>query len=166
MFVTLAILVGLAVLATWAKLPQWLARSPFPWTAVATAVAVGSAVASVSTLVVPTFTIRDTSRALAEPGVSKVLTGDVGNTFSLETPYRAFVCRDLAQLGLGTGWVNGDWRAMGATHWIATGPPDQEARSARPVPGAEIESTWKVWPDVTGNSRFSIHVYRLPRDAG
>lgn len=109
-----------------------------------------------------TDTIREASRALGSGPTPQVLTGDLANTLALETPFRAFVHRDLQATHLGTGWVNHDWRALGATHWVSDRPPGQPG-SRMPAPaGAVLESSHPVWPDSWGRARLTVYVSALP----
>jgi hypothetical protein len=139
-----------------------LAAAAAPGLAAAT-VAWG-AVAVAAALQRPTFTIRDTARSLRSGG-EKVLTGDLANTFSLETPFRAFASRDLAHAHLGSGWVNADWRALGATHWLGDTPPGRIG-IRQPAPSeAVLESVHGLWPDRSDRPRRSLYVSRLPAAA-
>jgi hypothetical protein len=88
--------------------------------------------------------------------------GNAANSFSLETPYRAFVRRDLAAVSMGTGWVNGDWRALGATHGLTDRWVGQDREPQAPIDGAVLESTFDVWPDASGHARRVVHLWRLP----
>lgn len=122
-----------------------------------------SALASAAALRHPTYSMRETSRALATGGVPKVLMGDTANTFSLETPFRAFVHRDLAQARLGIGWINGDWRALGATHGLTDGAASRPPEP--PAEGASLERTFEVWPDAEGRPQESLQLWSLPQAA-
>jgi len=153
---------GLAALLLHASgLAQGLARARLPWRALAAAVALVGAAASAASVLPATFTIRDTARALGREPPPRVLAGDVANSYALETPFRAFVTRDLSTMGMGRGWVNGDWRALGATHWLVDRPA-AEPPPAAPVPGAVLESTHLVWPDRSGAARRKLYVFALP----
>jgi 4-amino-4-deoxy-L-arabinose transferase-like glycosyltransferase len=129
------------------------------------AVTVVGAVAVITSLWSPTYTLRDASRALRAGFGSKVLTGDLANTLALETPFRAFPCFDLATMHLRGGWVNGDWRARGATHWIGDRPPG--GKGWRPPPPAEavLQSAYPIWPDAEGHPRITVYVSSLPSGA-
>lgn len=163
--VTIAAAVLVTVLFRLGRLAERLARARLSWQALAAAVALWGGLASAAGISNVTHTMRDASRALATGGANKVLTGDVANTFSIETPYRAFVCRELSTMGMGVGWVNGDWRALGATHWLVDRPAT-EAPPPLPVPGAVLQSASGVWPDAEGRSRRVLYVFTLPPGPG
>jgi hypothetical protein len=129
-----------------------------------TVIVVG-AVAVLTSLWAPTYTIRDASRALRADISSKVLTGDLANTLALETPFRAFPCFDLATMGLQGGWVNGDWRGLGATHWIGDRPPGGKGWRPRPPADAVLQSVYPIWPDAKGHPRITVYVSSLPSGA-
>jgi 4-amino-4-deoxy-L-arabinose transferase-like glycosyltransferase len=132
--------------------------------------AAGCIILGAATIAIPvarrTYTIRDTARALSSaPGVA-VLAGDVANTMALETPYRAFVWRDLARLGLGTGWVNGDWRARGATHCVAASPASTPFHDVWCPPGATLVSSAGMSPSTSGDLRLRFDLASLETARG
>ena len=145
------------------RVAQSLCSRP-AWLSVCAALVVGcGALASAEALRHPTYSMRETSRALAIGGAPKVLMGDTANTFSLETPFRAFVHRDLAKAKLGIGWINGDWRALGATHWLTDGPASR--RPEPPTDGAKLERTFEFWPDSEGRLQESLQLWSLPQSS-
>jgi 4-amino-4-deoxy-L-arabinose transferase-like glycosyltransferase len=144
------------------RVPERLSQASRAATALAILVVAWSCLCSTSAVWRPTFSERDTSRALASDGKPKVLMGNVANSLALETPYRAFVRRDLASAGMGTGWINGDWRALGATHCLTDGGVDQVRGSQPPIEGAVLESSFEAWPDASGQPRWLFLLWRLP----
>jgi hypothetical protein len=157
--VAVAILWPLIVRFGWTE--RLTSREALAAALLAATVGAGSVLAAMAS---PTFTVRDASRALQEDGSDKVLTGDLGNTLAFETRYSAFACRDLAAEGLGSGWLNGDWRARGATHWVSDAPPGATSPAGRtPAPsGAALMSVFPVWPDRRGTPRLTVYVSLLP----
>lgn len=111
----------------------------------------------------PTYTLRDTSRLLRTTLGSAVLAGDLANTLALETPFRTFLCLDMGTMHLRGGWVNGDWRALGATHWVGDVPPGGEGWRPSPPAEAVAHSSYPAWPDAMGQPRITIYVSSLPR---
>jgi 4-amino-4-deoxy-L-arabinose transferase-like glycosyltransferase len=153
---------GLTTLASLRlRVPERLLHLTRPWPVVIAAAALSSALVSAGIVAMPTYTLRDTARALTADGVPKVLTGDTANSLSLETSYRAFVRRDLALMHLGRGWINQDWRALGATHWV-TDRPTEAGPPERPVPDAVLLSAYPTWPNRRGQPRRTVYVFALP----
>ena len=143
-------------------LPERLLGSWGPGLGWAGSVAALSAFVSICYLFPLTFTVRDAGRALTSDGTPRVLTGDFASTLSLETPYRAFMSRDLETMGLGKVWKNRDWRALGATHWLSVYAVDRAATKEAPAPGAVLESSYPIWPDSHGHPRLVFDRWRLP----
>ncbi len=141
-----------------------LATTPLVGTTALAAALVGGAAIAAS-LAAHTDTIRATSRELASRPGGMVLTGDLANTLALETPFRAFVHRDLEATRLGKGWVNLDWRALGATHWVSDMPPGRSGSRMKAPAGALLESSHPVWPDRAGRARLTVYVSVLPKTA-
>ena len=152
----------LTILFRACRLPERLARMPLLAPGLALLVLGWSCLCAGTIVWKPTFTIRDTSRALAVAGESRVLMGAAANTLSLETPYRAFVRRDLAAMKMGSGWLNRDWRALGATHGLTDRWVGQDPEPRPPVDGAILDSSFDVWPDLSGRPRRVVHLWRLP----
>jgi hypothetical protein len=154
---------GVAVLLLHASAPRvWRALPAALWGASAASAAVGAVVIALP-MAAPTFTMRDASRALAAGDRPRVFTGDLANTLAMETRAFAFVYRDLAASSLGTGWVNQDWRGLGATHLVSDRPPGQLGPRTPSPEGAVLESSYPVWPDRRGRPRITVYVSRLPR---
>jgi len=142
--------------------PERLVRASRATMALAVLVVAWSACWSATVVWRPTYSMRDTSRAIAKAGPGSVLMGQAANTLALETPFRAFVRRDLAFTRMGTGWINGDWRALGATHALTDLWVGEEPNPQPPIEGALLESSFPVWPDHSGQPRRVVHLWRLP----
>ena len=110
-----------------------------------------------------TYTFRDTSRALRAELGSAVFAGDLANTLALETPFRTFLCLDMGTMNLKGGWINGDWRALGATHWVGDVPPGGKGWRPSPPEEAALHSSYPAWPDAAGRPRITVYVSTLPR---
>jgi 4-amino-4-deoxy-L-arabinose transferase-like glycosyltransferase len=143
------------------ELPRRIARARVVPTTLAVLVLACSVLASADVLRARSYSLRDTSRALVDPGASRVLVGNVANSLSLETPYRAFVRRNQADLGLGTGWINRDWRALGATHWLTDLWIGEEPEPRPPTEGAVLVRSYPLWPDASGRSLRVLHLWSL-----
>ncbi len=155
--VALVLLGLLAIAFHRLRLPERLARVGPLWPSLAWAAVIGGAVASSGVVARPTYTVRDAAHALAARSATEVLTGSVADTLALETPFFAFERRDLATWRMGSGWINEDWRKLGATLWIGY-RADEEPPDARSV----LEAVYPVWPDRAGRERILLRVYRLP----
>ncbi len=145
-----------------AKVPQRLARSSHDLRPILAGLCVVGALADLAPVALATYTVRDAARDLTRSPVVRVLAGPFANTLSLETPYRAFVVRDLASMGMGTGWINRDWAALGATDWVGDVPPGGTGGREPPPPGAVLTSRTDVWPDAAGHPRTTMFLSALP----
>ena len=159
----ITVLMGIGLTATLhlLRVPQLVASLSVPWQGFGAAVVLLSAYVSTSTIVHARYSVRDASRALVVGSGSRVLVGDPANTLSLETPYFAFLRRNLAGMNMGTGWLNEDWKAFGATHWLEYGPPEAPPPPP-PVPGAILRNRFPLWPDNSGRERTIVFLFELP----
>lgn len=151
----LTVLVYRSRLVEWA---QWGKALP----ALTAAVVALSSVVVATTMWSPTYTLRDASRALHSSLGSAVFAGDLANTLALETPFRTFLCLDMGTMNLKGGWINGDWRALGATHWVGDVPPGGKGWRPSPPEEAALHSSYPAWPDAAGRPRITVYVSTLP----
>jgi hypothetical protein len=77
--------------------------------------------------------------------------------------YRPFVCRDLALAGPGTGLVNGNGRALGATHRIHDANSAGASELRAPPEGGALERSFPASPDAAGQPRLTLQLYPLAR---
>jgi len=138
-------------------------RISLPFAAVAVAIATWNLGQTALTLVRPTFTLRDTSRALRDKFYDGVTVfGGVADSLALETNAFAFAYWGRQETGR---ILNQDPIERFQPHYITIvrqlGVPwIREQRYEEVLPGATVAETLSFLPDRKGNPRVIIDLYR------